>query len=136
MYYLKATDGDDKNKKQYKNMEEAKEAFKQMLEDKKVSPDAKWNEAMAKGIANDKRFRALKTMAQRKQVSSTDLCALAWVLFGAFVLLWCGRVYHWKIALCVLSMHRSILCLSIYISTPGVSIYPSINLSLSIYLSI
>jgi hypothetical protein len=67
---LKAeTDGT--NKRQYKNMEEAKEAFKEMLADKNVPPDAKWNEAMAKGIANDKRFRALKTMAQRKQVSVT-----------------------------------------------------------------
>lgn len=51
----------------YDSHEDARKAFQQMLMDKKVPSDATWAEALNKGIANDKRFHALKRLAQRKE---------------------------------------------------------------------
>mmetsp|Transcript_6018 Transcript_6018/g.7862 ORF Transcript_6018/g.7862 Transcript_6018/m.7862 type:complete len:786 (+) Transcript_6018:118-2475(+) len=52
---------------EYKTPEEAASAFKQMLADKKVPASATWVQALGYGIANDKRFRALKSLKKRKR---------------------------------------------------------------------
>ena len=51
----------------FNNDAEAVEAFKQLLNDKKVPAKATWMEAMGFGIANDPRFKALKSLKKKKK---------------------------------------------------------------------
>uniref|UniRef100_A0A1D1XH56 Pre-mRNA-processing factor 40 A n=1 Tax=Anthurium amnicola TaxID=1678845 RepID=A0A1D1XH56_9ARAE len=50
----------------YANKQEAKNAFKALLESANVESDWTWDQAM-KAIINDKRYSALKTLGERKQ---------------------------------------------------------------------
>ncbi|CAA6667105.1 unnamed protein product [Spirodela intermedia] len=50
----------------YANKQEAKHAFKALLESANVESDWTWDQAM-KAIINDKRYGALKTLGERKQ---------------------------------------------------------------------
>ncbi|XP_078442394.1 pre-mRNA-processing protein 40A [Wolffia australiana] len=50
----------------YANKQEAKNAFKALLESANVESDWTWDQAM-KAIINDKRYGALKTLGERKQ---------------------------------------------------------------------
>ena len=54
----------------YRNRREAEDAFMALLRDRKVPMDATWEVAMSKGIANDKRFKALKTLNEKKRMIS------------------------------------------------------------------
>lgn len=47
-------------------MQDAKNAFKEMLESHKIGLDWTWEQAMKK-IINDKRYGALKTIGEKKQ---------------------------------------------------------------------
>lgn len=54
-------------KKTYKNDDERDEAFKALLKEKKLTENDKWESFLRKIIA-DERYRAIKTLKQRKQV--------------------------------------------------------------------
>ena len=56
-----------KSAPKFSNDAEAIEAFKQLLNDKKVPAKASWMEAMGFGIANDPRFKALKSLKKKKK---------------------------------------------------------------------
>jgi pre-mRNA-processing factor 40 len=49
----------------YSTKKERSEAFKKLLDDKKVDPDMRWEEAM-KIIINDERYKAFKSVGERK----------------------------------------------------------------------
>ncbi|EDO30813.1 predicted protein, partial [Nematostella vectensis] len=50
----------------YATKDEAKQAFKELLKEKEVSPAASWDTAM-RLIVNDPRYGALKKMNEKKQ---------------------------------------------------------------------
>eukprot|EP00497_Spongosphaera_streptacantha_P002664 TRINITY_DN3262_c0_g2_i1.p2 TRINITY_DN3262_c0_g2~~TRINITY_DN3262_c0_g2_i1.p2 ORF type:complete len:137 (-),score=29.61 TRINITY_DN3262_c0_g2_i1:78-488(-) len=51
----------------YQTKEEATDAFKALLAEKKISEDDHWNTTLSK-IISDPRYRALKTLSERKKV--------------------------------------------------------------------
>jgi len=56
----------------YSSKKDRGEAFKRLLDDKKIHPDTKWEDAM-KSIINDERYKALKTVGERK-AAYTEWC--------------------------------------------------------------
>lgn len=55
----------EKKRYSYANKQEAKEAFRQLLEDRRVHPDDDWTKAMKK-IINDERWTALKSVGEKR----------------------------------------------------------------------